>query len=174
MPRELSPEEFRKIYEKEFSFVVHSLRLLGVQAAHLEDFTHDLFVVVFRRWATYDESRPLRPWLCGIAYRLVLDWNRKKGNRWTTTEERSLEATSGEPSPEERAERKEEWDLAAGILQKMELGRRSVFILHELEGVPMPAVAENLGIPLNTAYSRLRLARRDFNQATQQLEEEQS
>jgi len=34
-----------------------------------------------------------------------------------------------------------------------------------MDGIPMPEVAEALGVPLNTAYSRLRLARRDFQAA---------
>ncbi|HEX2671205.1 MAG TPA: sigma-70 region 4 domain-containing protein [Polyangiaceae bacterium] len=34
--------------------------------------------------------------------------------------------------------------------------------MHEIDGCPIPEVADALGIPLNTAYSRLRLARQDF------------
>jgi RNA polymerase sigma-70 factor (ECF subfamily) len=37
--------------------------------------------------------------------------------------------------------------------------KRAVFVLHDLDGTSMPVVAESLEIPLNTAYSRLRLAR---------------
>jgi RNA polymerase sigma-70 factor, ECF subfamily len=36
---------------------------------------------------------------------------------------------------------------------------RVVVVAHELEGRPMPEVAASLGIPLKTAYARLRLAR---------------
>ena len=34
----------------------------------------------------------------------------------------------------------------------------------------MPVIAEALAIPLNTAYSRLRLARRDFADAVTRLQ----
>jgi RNA polymerase sigma-70 factor (ECF subfamily) len=37
----------------------------------------------------------------------------------------------------------------------------------------MPEIAESLGLPLNTAYSRLRLARRDFNAAAARLQGEE-
>lgn len=47
--------------------------------------------------------------------------------------------------------------------------RRAVFILHELDEEPMPAVAETLGIPLNTGYSRLRVARDEFTTALRRL-----
>jgi RNA polymerase sigma-70 factor (ECF subfamily) len=57
--------------------------------------------------------------------------------------------------------------LARAALNRLELGRRAVFILHELDDQPMPEVAKALGIPLNTAYSRLRLAREHFASALQ-------
>jgi RNA polymerase sigma-70 factor (ECF subfamily) len=38
-----------------------------------------------------------------------------------------------------------------------------LFILVELEQIAVPEAAEVLGLKLNTAYSRLRLAREDFN-----------
>jgi len=41
------------------------------------------------------------------------------------------------------------------------LDRRAVFVMHELDKLPVPKIAIALAIPLNTAYSRLRLARAD-------------
>lgn len=52
--------------------------------------------------------------------------------------------------------------LAQLVLQSLELERRAVFVMHEIDGSPMPEIADALGIPLNTAYSRLRLARTQF------------
>ncbi len=52
--------------------------------------------------------------------------------------------------------------LVAMALESIELVRRSVFILHELDARPMVEIAQSLGIPLNTAYSRLRVAREEF------------
>ena len=50
----------------------------------------------------------------------------------------------------------------ARALDALDLDRRSVFVMHELDGQAVPEIARTLSIPLNTAYSRLRLARRDF------------
>jgi len=44
-----------------------------------------------------------------------------------------------------------------------------VFILHELDECTMPEIAEALGIPLNTAYSRLRLASADLAATVRRL-----
>jgi RNA polymerase sigma-70 factor (ECF subfamily) len=59
--------------------------------------------------------------------------------------------------------------LARSALETLELGRRAVFILHALDECPMPEVARALGLPLNTAYSRLRLARADLALAVRRL-----
>ena len=51
------------------------------------------------------------------------------------------------------------------LLDKLDAGKREVFVLAELEQLAAPQIAEALGINLNTVYSRLRLARETFNQA---------
>jgi RNA polymerase sigma-70 factor (ECF subfamily) len=55
------------------------------------------------------------------------------------------------------------------ILEAMEPDKREVFALMELEQLSAPAVAEMIGVPLNTVYSRLRLARARFEQALARL-----
>ena len=55
--------------------------------------------------------------------------------------------------------------LIARALEAIPHERRGVFVMHDIDGTPIPEVAETFGIPLNTAYSRLRLARRDFESA---------
>ena len=47
-------------------------------------------------------------------------------------------------------------------LDTLDLDRRAIITMHDLYGHPIPEVATALAIPLNTAYSRLRLARQDF------------
>ena len=43
--------------------------------------------------------------------------------------------------------------------------KRDVFVLAVLEQMSVPEVAETLGIPLNTAYTRLRDVRLEFRKA---------
>lgn len=55
---------------------------------------------------------------------------------------------------------------ALGAIQE---GRRAVFVLYELDGVPMDGIARTMSIPVNTAYSRLRVAREEFRAAVTRL-----
>ena len=44
----------------------------------------------------------------------------------------------------------------------MDFEKRSLVVMHDLEGIAVPEIAALLAVPLNTAYSRLRLARAEF------------
>ena len=55
------------------------------------------------------------------------------------------------------------------VLDGLELDRRAVLVMHDIEGHPVPEVAAALTIPIATAYSRLRLAREDVAAAIKRL-----
>ena len=66
---------------------------------------------------------------------------------------------------EEHTANRQELTLVLRALHAIASERREVLILHDIDGFAMPEIAEALAIPLNTAYSRLRLARRDLKAA---------
>ena len=78
----------RAVYDEHFDYVWHTLRRLGVRAADLEDLAHDVFVAFHRTRATYDPSRPIRPWLFGIAFRVSSDHRRRARHRYEVVAER--------------------------------------------------------------------------------------
>jgi RNA polymerase sigma-70 factor (ECF subfamily) len=55
--------------------------------------------------------------------------------------------------------------LLLEALATIPLDRRAVLIMHEVDETPMRDIAEQLSIPLFTAYSRLRKARRELETA---------
>jgi RNA polymerase sigma-70 factor, ECF subfamily len=56
-------------------------------------------------------------------------------------------------------------ELVYQLLEELDDDKRAVFILAELEQMTVPEIAELLSIKVNTAYSRLRAARRGFDAA---------
>jgi RNA polymerase sigma-70 factor, ECF subfamily len=152
--------DFRTIFDREFSYVWTSLRRLGVAPRDLEDVTHDVFVEVFRNLDRYDPARPMRPWLFAFAFRFASDYRRLVRHRVEIFVEPV--GTSASPAADEVVAARELRALIAKALDSIDLVRRGVFILHEIDARPMAEIAETLGIPLNTAYSRLRVAREEF------------
>jgi len=51
------------------------------------------------------------------------------------------------------------------FLSKVDGKKRDLFILAVLEGMSIPEVSAALAIPLNTAYTRLRTVRAEFERA---------
>ncbi len=154
----------RSIYDAELTYVWNALRRLGVPQRDIEDCAHEVFVVVFRKLPELDRSRPLRPWLFAIAFRVASDHRKRASNvRELVGTEREVESEA--QNAEDALLASEARRLVHHALQTLDLDQRAVFILHEIDGVEIPAIAEALGIPLNTAYSRLRLARQAFARA---------
>lgn len=148
-----------------------TLRRLGVASADLPDLVQEVFIAAFRKLNAYDPARPLRPWLFGIASNVALQHRRAVGRRREAAPPASLESSlvDGGKTAEDLAADNQERQLLIGALQRLGPDRRAVVILHELEGQPIPAVAAALGIPVNTAYSRLRLGKADLVAAVEAL-----
>jgi RNA polymerase sigma-70 factor (ECF subfamily) len=160
--------DFRVIFEEHFTYVWNSLRHFGVRTNDLEDLAHEVFFRVHERLDDYEPSRPLRPWLFAFAFRVASAHHRLAHHRAEVTGTESDPADDGLPADEVLI-RREERELALQGLAAVELGRRAVLVLHEIDETPIPEIARALGIPTSTAYSRLRLARQDFNAAVKRL-----
>jgi RNA polymerase sigma-70 factor, ECF subfamily len=162
------PWDLAAIFELEFRYVWNSLRRFGVHERDLEDVTHEVFVRIQDQLELFDASRPLRPWLFGIALGLATNYRRLARHRIDLPGELPDVADAAQ-SPAEDLERREQAALVHSALLKVSLEQRAVLVLHELDGYPVPEVASTLGLTLNTAYSRLRLGRDAFRTAFRRL-----
>lgn len=160
--------EFHTLFQFHSAYVWHTLRRLGVASSDLEDQTHEVFVQVYHQLAAFDPARPIRPWLFAFVFRKASEY-RRRGQRRFEVPSDEREIADPQPTALEAMLRKEELDLGHAALCELELGQRAVFALHELDGCPMPEVARALEIPLNTAYSRLRLGRSAFDKSVRRL-----
>ncbi len=163
-------DEFRRLFEEHASYAWNTLRRFGVREEDRDDLVQEIFVTVHSLLEDYDRARPFRPWLFGITYRIALRDRRRKGrNREGVTTEGDVEKRDSSPNAEVTMVQEERAVLVHAAIQEIEVHRRAVFIMKEIDDVEVPAIAEALAIPLNTAYSRLRLAREDFRQAVTRL-----
>jgi RNA polymerase sigma-70 factor (ECF subfamily) len=159
--------DFRTIFELEAAYVVRVLRRLSVPEADVEDMAHEVFLAVHRALDSYDPSRPLRPWLFGFAFRVASGYRRKARRETALPDADHVRDLRDGPEALADHARKREHLLA--VLDQIELHRRAVFVLHEIDGQTCEEVARALEIPIGTVYSRLRLAREDFQQALRRM-----
>lgn len=155
------------VYRQEFAYIWRTLQRLGVADNDLEDLVHEVFVVVHRRFADYDQERPLRPWLFGIALRIASKHRRRPRHRIEVIGD--VEVTDPSSGADEHLATRQARERVLRLLQTLDLNRRAVFVMADLDGWSVPEIAETLQIPLNTAYSRLRSARKLFAAASRRM-----
>jgi len=155
-------------YREHFTHVWHTLRRFGVADRDLEDAVHEVFIVAHRRLDSFDRSRPIRPWLSGIAWRVASD-DRKRARNRREMVGIVVEPATGGPDAAQQVAAARDRELVHRALSELPDDQRVVFVMHEIDGFSMPEIRDALGAPLNTLYSRLRLARRKFRAAVHRL-----
>jgi RNA polymerase sigma-70 factor (ECF subfamily) len=158
---------FRAMYDANVDFVWRNLRRLGVPEADTEDRTQEVFVVAHRRFSEFvDRGHGPRAWLFQIVLRVASDARRHSRRHPEVPDGGvSLERASVEPQQTEAIARREALSRLDAALASIDLGRRAVLVLHEIEEMTAREIAQVLAIPLNTVYSRLRVGRIELEQA---------
>lgn len=158
---------FPTLYRTYFDLVWSTARRLGVPPDAMDDVVQDVFIVVHNKLDTLERPEALRSWIYGITRRTVSAYHRGQRARIPLGVQSSVEreAVSRDPTPLARTETSAELQTLLQLLAQLDEPKREVFALVEVEELSVPEVAELLGIPLNTAYSRLRAARQAFEAA---------
>jgi RNA polymerase sigma-70 factor, ECF subfamily len=162
------PEEarsFDEIYSRHFPFVWRCLRGLGVGAGALDDAAQDVFLVVHRQLGGFRGESSAQTWLYGIARHVASNHLRRTQRKQAPLEPLVSEPAHPDPGPLERAADAEAAAFVEEFLAGLPEKKRGLFVLAVLEEMTIPEVAAALSIPLNTAYTRLRSVRADFERA---------
>lgn len=156
--------EVGSVYRDHADFVWRSLQHLGVRDSDLEDATQEVFVVVHRKLRGFDGRSRLTTWLFGICLRVAA---RQRRRAYFRREKQSAEPPEriDATTPEDRALTLERRRLLERALGRLSLEQRAIFVLFELEGRPCQEIAELIGVPLGTVYSRLHKARNDVTRS---------
>jgi RNA polymerase sigma-70 factor (ECF subfamily) len=159
--RDLRGLTIRTIYEEHARFVWLSLQRLGVRHADLDDLAHDVFVVAHRRLDSFDGSSRMTTWLFGICVRVAANYRRRRQNSHEVPA-----GVSGKDNPatavpvDELLVLRERRLLAETVLGQLVLEQRAVFVMYEIEALPCTEIADLIGVPIGTVYSRLHAARK--------------
>lgn len=145
-------------------YIWRVLRRLGVRPSDIEDVWQETFIVVHRKLDVFEGRSQLRTWLSAIAVRVASDY-RNRAHR------RREQATSEVPDDGAAASQHDDFvererrALLDRLMGELKPEQREVIVLYEFAELPMQEVAEALGCPLQTAYSRLHAGRRALEQA---------
>jgi RNA polymerase sigma factor (sigma-70 family) len=154
------PERFADLFDRHYTDIHRYVdRRLGADAA--DDIAAETFLIAFRRRAVFDTAHTsARPWLYGIATRLISRHRRDELRRY-----RALARMHTADAVESHESSVAAAVTAAGLglspaLARLRHGDRDVLLLVALAELSYPEVAEALGIAYGTVCSRLSRARK--------------
>ncbi len=164
-------ESFQQLFERHAPLVWRALRHLGVREADIADQCQEVFVVVFRRQESFEGRSTIDTWIYGICLRVASEYRRRAHFRREVVQG-DVDLGEVEPSQPSDVETHRLRDRLRKLLATLDEAQRDVFVLYEIEGLSMKQIADVMQCPLQTAYSRLRLARMAILAAYQTTEED--
>lgn len=153
-------------FERELDYVYGTLQRLGARPGDMEDLLQEIFMALHRNWPILDTTRSLRPWLFGVAFRVVRTHRRRRAREAPHAE---LDPEDGAPSPEAWLQGQESLALLSEALQHVPVSRRSVLIKHDLDGLDVIEIARELSLTKFGVYARLYKGRKELASAVRRL-----
>lgn len=159
--------DFQRFYRDHIAFVWAAARRFGVEHASLDDTVQEVFVTAHKKRNELDWEVSARGWLYGVTRRVAFRHRRSSARllrRRAAVREQPIAAS------EPQAQRD-----AALVLDRLLAGidatQRETYVMAELLGMSAPEIAAEHGVPVNTVYSRLRLAKSGLGRTAEQLAE---
>jgi RNA polymerase sigma-70 factor (ECF subfamily) len=157
---------FRALYQRHRGDVSRLVYRMLNGSADVDDVVQEVFVQVFRSLKDFRGQSKFSTWVHRVAVNVVLMHRRAARSRPTYTEELPPEHTPDDASvlPDEDADRRARVRVFSTLLEKLAEKKRTVFILHEIEGISPQEIATIVGAPVLTVRTRLFYARRELEE----------
>lgn len=149
-----------QVFQEYAAYIWRTLRYCGVHSSDIQDVCQEAFLVIHRRLPEFENRSSLRTWIYGICLRVAAQYRRRAHRRHEDVMGEVPEVAVSPPQVEELEHKQARVHLQR-VLDGLAAERRDVFVLYEIQQLPMTEIAEILGCPLRTAYSRLESARKD-------------
>jgi RNA polymerase sigma-70 factor (ECF subfamily) len=142
-------------------------RMLG-HGPEVEDLAQETFVRAYRAFPEFDLAGAAKPstWLLTIATRLALDARKKrKFDQTSLDDDDSAQHARTGSTPEIALERRQLGRAISEAAARLPDDQCAALVLAELHGLSIAEIAEALGVPENTAKTRLFRAREKMREA---------
>lgn len=158
-----SLEDVRRLYEAHAGEVRQALARLAPEL-DADDLLQEVFLVALGRPEVLGRVDSPRAWLFGVAVKLAATRRRTSRVRRFFGLESAAELPAVD-APSRTVEQRDAQRAVGRALTTLAPAKRDAFVLFELQGLSGEEVAEALGIPLKTVWTRLFHARREVTEA---------
>ena len=147
-----------ELYDRHHEPVRRFLARATSDAEDVDDLVSATFLAAAKSAARFDGRAACRPWLLGIAAQYLR--RRRQGfGRWLKALSSLSRIQANAFDPRSALQARNDVDRA---LRAISEAQRVTFLMAEVEGLTCPEIAEALGIPVGTVWTRLHAARRNL------------
>lgn len=150
------------LFRQHGRFVAGFITRLGMRGQDVDDLVQEVFLLVHRQGGYIAGAARPTTWLAAIALRLTMATRRWQRRTPLLAEPGQADRMADAMTPHEELSRARAVRATQKALDAIDVERRAVFLLFELEGESCEAIAQSFGIPVGTVYSRLHTAREEF------------
>ena len=150
------------LYAEHAPFLTRVLIRLVGDGPHVDDLLQETFLVAHRKRESFDGRAAVRTWLYAIAARLAMRHRRGAGRFLRAVGLFAEEPAAISSHPDDDLEKARAAQLVRSTLDRLPFKQREVFVLYELEELDGTEIADLLGIPINTVWTRLHHGRKRF------------
>jgi RNA polymerase sigma-70 factor (ECF subfamily) len=153
---------FRELFRRHRSDVARLIfRMLG-PSADVEDLVQEVFLHVHRSLVDFKGQSKFSTWLHRVTVNVVLMCRRAARSRPVFAGEVSDAEPDRGLMPDEDAARQHRLTAFRRVLERLPEKKRTVFVLHEIEGLAPAEIATIVDAPVLTVRTRLFYARREL------------
>lgn len=152
---------FRELYAQHHRQVARQLAFL-VAKAELEDVLQDVFIEVFRSIRRFEGKSAFSTWLYRVTVHVAMKARRKRTRSRLDLVEDLPEQVDEKPLPVEISLSAERQERVEALLQTLSPKKRTVLVMHDVQGVDAQRIAEILGTNVLTVRTRLFYARHEL------------
>lgn len=157
-------QSFADLFREHAPHAGRALRNLGVSEPDVPDALQETFLVVHRKLSEFRGDSSVRTWIYGICLRVAAAHRRRPHRRREVgLDEADDRAT--DRTPHDDAEQRQALTRLDEVLDGLDDDKRAAFVLYEIEELTLAEIAEAVGAPLPTVYSRLKAARKAVEEA---------
>jgi RNA polymerase sigma-70 factor (ECF subfamily) len=136
--------------------------------AEAEEVVQEVFIAAFRYVGQFRGQSRLKTWLYRITVNRALKRRRWWRRRREVGADQLPQGALPLPGPDVRIADRQSLAIVQGLLDKLDARKRTVLVLHELEGLDTKEIAEVLDCPRSTVLTRLSRARRELIERARQ------
>jgi RNA polymerase sigma-70 factor (ECF subfamily) len=162
--------EIQRLYRETAAYLHSTLRRLTWRGADVDDMLQDVFVIALGRPEALLGASSSKAWLWGIAVRVAAARRRRHRVRVLLGLDKVPALVAVRGGPLQALEQREAEAQVTAALECLSAKKREVLVLFELDGLTGNEIAEALGCPLKTVWTRLFHARRELAAALEKNE----